>query len=253
MENGHFTLMSSDSDSYGYSEAGAAEDVSRYEKLELREHILKRPESYIGSIQRTAPDLQWIVEGGNLFQREVTFVPGLFKIFDGVLVNAADHAQRNPPTKNIRVTIDELAGSISVWNDGLGIPLKQKYVEKEGTSYWIPEFIFAQLLTSSNFDDTQARTTGGRNGFGAKLANIYSRKFHIDLVSVDEDDDFWSYHQECSDNMETINPPVRRRLTAKSPISPIASAPDANSNESKLVSNRLSGPYISPSDLCERL
>jgi hypothetical protein len=65
IENRHFTLMSSDSSS---SDVEAAEDANHYEKLELREHILKRPENYIGSIQRTAPDMQWVVEEGKFVQ-----------------------------------------------------------------------------------------------------------------------------------------------------------------------------------------
>lgn len=32
-------------------------------------------------------------------------------------------------------------------------------------------------LTSSNYDDDQKKLTGGRNGYGAKLANIYSSEF----------------------------------------------------------------------------
>jgi len=37
-----------------------------------------------------------------------------------------------------------------------------------------------QLLTSSNYDDNEAKVTGGRNGFGAKLANIFSTEFIIE-------------------------------------------------------------------------
>ena len=37
--------------------------------------------------------------------------------------------------------------------------------------------IFGSLYTGSNFDDSQRRTVGGRHGFGAKLANIFSTAF----------------------------------------------------------------------------
>ena len=43
--------------------------------------------------------------------------------------------------------------------------------------FGIPQLIFGELLTSSNYDDSKKRTTGGRNGYGAKLANIFSTKF----------------------------------------------------------------------------
>lgn len=42
--------------------------------------------------------------------------------------------------------------------------------------------IFGHLLTSSNYDDDQEKVTGGRNGFGAKLCNIFSTKFTLETV-----------------------------------------------------------------------
>ena len=39
--------------------------------------------------------------------------------------------------------------------------------------------IFGELLTGSNFDDNEKKITGGRNGYGAKLANIFSTKFTV--------------------------------------------------------------------------
>lgn len=47
---------------------------------------------------------------------------------------------------------------------------------------YAPELIFSNLLTSSNYDDDQKKTTGGRNGYGAKLANIFSTKFIVETA-----------------------------------------------------------------------
>lgn len=66
------------------------------------------------------------------------------------------------------MTIDVENGSISVWNDGKGIPIQ---MHKEHHMY-VPELIFGNLLTGSNFDDNEKKTTGGRNGFGAKVHRI---------------------------------------------------------------------------------
>lgn len=63
------------------------------------------------------------------------------------------------------MTVDAENGSISVWNDGKGIPIQ---MHKEHHMY-VPELVFGNLLTGSNFDDDQKKTTGGRNGFGAKV------------------------------------------------------------------------------------
>ena len=185
-----------------------AEDASKYERLDLREHILKRPENYIGSTQPVTGETQWVIENNKMVTREVTYVPGLYKIFDEVLVNAADNAQRDPPTRTIKVVINQEQGYISVWNDGKGIPVVQKLDEKTNEYIWVPEFIFGHLLTSSNFDDNVRRTTGGRNGFGAKLANIYSTKFVIDIVSTDDEGAYCSYHQEFRNSMAEKDEPV---------------------------------------------
>ena len=42
------------------------------------------------------------------------------------------------------------------------------------------ELIFGHLLTSSNYNDSNNKITGGRNGYGAKLTNIFSEKFTIE-------------------------------------------------------------------------
>ena len=75
----------------------------------------------------------------------------------------------------IKVTIDKKKNSISVWNNGKGIPV---VIHKEHNIY-VPELVFGHLLTSSNYDDSIKKITGGRNGFGAKLTNIFSKKFTI--------------------------------------------------------------------------
>jgi len=46
---------------------------------------------------------------------------------------------------------------------------------------YVPELIFGHLLTSSNYDDNETRFTGGRHGFGAKLTNIFSKRFKIEI------------------------------------------------------------------------
>ena len=46
----------------------------------------------------------------------------------------------------------------------------------------MPELIFGHLLTSSNYNDDQKKITGGRNGYGAKLTNIFSKKFVVETA-----------------------------------------------------------------------
>ena len=65
---------------------------------------------------------------------------------------------------------------IQIWNNGKGIPVEMHKEEK----VYVPALIFGQLLTSSNYDDDERKVTGGRNGYGAKLCNIFSSEFTIE-------------------------------------------------------------------------
>ncbi|KAB8277202.1 DNA topoisomerase [Aspergillus minisclerotigenes] len=149
----------------------------KYQKLTQLEHIIKRPDTYIGSIERTSQQM-WVysTESEGMEFREVSYVPGLYKIFDEIVVNAADNKQNDANMDEIRVTISRETGEISVWNNGRGIPIEMHAKEK----IYVPELIFGHLLTSSNYDDTQQKVTGGRNGFGAKLCNVFSTEFSIE-------------------------------------------------------------------------
>ncbi|XP_040856695.1 DNA topoisomerase 2-alpha isoform X1 [Ochotona curzoniae] len=150
-----------------------------YQKKTQLEHILLRPDTYIGSVELVTQQMWVYDEDVGMNYREVTFVPGLYKIFDEILVNAADNKQRDPKMSCIRVTIDPENNLISIWNNGKGIPVVEHKVEK----MYVPALIFGQLLTSSNYDDDEKKVTGGRNGYGAKLCNIFSTKFTVETAS----------------------------------------------------------------------
>ncbi|CAM9664855.1 unnamed protein product, partial [Discosporangium mesarthrocarpum] len=164
------------------SSRGADDDIpveQRYQKKTQLEHILLRPDTYIGSIEKVTQEM-WVYDAvaDCMVKRMITFVPGLYKIFDEIIVNAADNKQRDDNMGKLKVNIDEENGKISVWNDGKGIPIQ---MHREHGVY-VPELIFGHLLTGSNFDDGQKKTTGGRNGYGAKLANIYSTEFVVETA-----------------------------------------------------------------------
>ncbi|OEH78599.1 DNA topoisomerase [Cyclospora cayetanensis] len=160
----------------------------RYQKKSQLDHILLRPDSYIGSTEKSIQQL-WVMPDGavRMQLKNISFAPGLYKIVDEILVNAADVKAREtegreaPPRGKmtaIKVNVDPAEGMIRVWNDGEGIPVA---IHKEHQVY-VAELIFGQLLTSDNYDDTEARVTGGRNGFGAKLTNIFSSYFEVECA-----------------------------------------------------------------------
>jgi DNA topoisomerase-2 len=162
------------------------------------EHIMKRPDTYIGSVEKTT-DKMWVYNTTTeaMEYRDVTYVPGLYKIFDEILVNAADNKQNDKNMSEIRVTVDRESGEISVRNDGKGIPIE---IHKEHGIY-VPEMIFGHLLTSSNYNDNEAKVTGGRNGYGAKLCNVFSTEFTLETVDSKQKK---KYKQTWTENMSKM-------------------------------------------------
>ncbi|WOK99049.1 DNA topoisomerase 2-like [Canna indica] len=164
-----------------------------YQKKSQLEHILLRPDTYVGSVEKHTQTL-WVFENGEMVNRPVTYVPGLYKIFDEILVNAADNKQRDPSMDSLKVEIDVGANRISIYNNGDGVPVEIHQEER----VYVPELIFGHLLTSSNYDDNVKKTTGGRNGYGAKLTNIFSTEFTIETADGRRQK---KYKQLFSDNM----------------------------------------------------
>ena len=135
-----------------------------YKKKTLHEHILTLPDTYIGSTKPDdLPTFIYDRDDDKIVEDTITYVGGLYKIFDEIIVNARDHTVRDKTCKNIKVDIDRKTGEISVWNDGKGIPVAMSSEYK----VYLPELIFGNLLTSSNYDQ-KGKTVGGKNGLGSK-------------------------------------------------------------------------------------
>ncbi|XP_059898643.1 DNA topoisomerase 2-beta isoform X1 [Gadus macrocephalus] len=174
-----------------------------YQKKTQLEHILLRPDTYIGSVEPVTQQLWVFDEDVGMNLREITYVPGLYKIFDEILVNAADNKQRDKHMTTIKINIDPESNTISVWNNGKGIPV----VEHKDEKMYVPALIFGHLLTSSNYDDEQKKVTGGRNGYGAKLCNIFSTKFTVETACKEYKH---SFKQTWQNNMtKTAEPKIK--------------------------------------------
>lgn len=198
--------------------ATSVSETEKYQKLTPHEHILRRPDTYIGSTQPVT-EYMWVFDTDTqrLVQRSTTYVPGLYKIFDEILVNAADNKQRCPTMSKMEITLDPATGVIGVLNDGDGIPVEMHDKEQ----CYIPELIFGHLLTGSNFDDKEAKTTGGRNGYGAKLANIFSTEFTIETVCRGQ-----KFRQTYTDNMRQKTPAKVTKATTKKDYTKVTFTPD---------------------------
>nr|NVI79299.1 topoisomerase 2 [Cucujiformia] len=118
-------------------------------------------------------------------------------------VNAADNKQRDPKMDCIKIEINADANTISVYNNGRGIPV----VMHKEENMFVPTMIFGHLLTSSNYNDDEEKVTGGRNGYGAKLCNIFSTKFTVETASKEYKKQF---KQSWADNMtKTTDPKIK--------------------------------------------
>jgi DNA topoisomerase II len=172
-----------------------------YKKMTQREHVLHRSGMYIGSINKTIEEMWVFDDTTNLMKKKmVEFTPGFLKIFDEILTNALDHSARDATVDKIKVDLDQSSGEITVWNNGTGIPV---VIHKEHNIY-IPELIFGNLLSSSNYNDNDVRTGAGTNGLGSKVTSIYSKRFVVETVdSVNN----LKFIQEYSDNMSIIGKP----------------------------------------------
>ena len=163
--------------------------ASKYVKLSHEKHILELPDTYIGDVEQTNINT-WVFnrDDERMIRKDLAYVPGLYKIFDEILVNTIDQVTRLQQNldnleniyqvKNIKIDIDVDSNIISVFNDGNGIDV----VKFNNTKIYIPELIFGHLLTSSNYDKSQKKIVGGKNGYGAKLANIFSTEFVVETV-----------------------------------------------------------------------
>ena len=203
-----------------------SEEVIKYDH---KEHVLKVSDTYVGSVEPTSEEHYILVNkktenSGNetdenneesspelmMKKSNITFTPGEYKIFDEIVVNCVDQVVRTNqkiregdasqiPVKNIKINFDREEGFISVMNDGEGIPVKIHGKEK----IYIPELIFGHLLTSANYEKKN-KTTGGKNGYGAKLANIFSLKFVVETIDHRTGK---KYIQEFTDNMSNVGKP----------------------------------------------
>ncbi|KAF7085409.1 hypothetical protein CFC21_088844 [Triticum aestivum] len=211
-------LKSSSSHNSAAGDAAGKTIEEMYQKKTQLEHILLRPDTYVGSIEKHTATL-WVYEDGAMVNRPVTYVPGLYKIFDEILVNAADNKQRDPSMDSLKVDIDVEGCCISIYNNGDGVPVEIHQEEK----IYVPELIFGNLLTSSNYDDNERKTTGGRNGYGAKLANIFSTEFVIETADGRRQK---RYKQVFSENMGKKSEPEIKKCKQSENWTKVTFKPD---------------------------
>jgi len=215
------------------TEPATAEETeisSKYQKKTDKQHILDNPNMYIGSTEKIDSTL-WIFneQTQKMLLKQVEYIPALYKLFDEVLVNSRDHvvrmiqstAENKQPVTYIKVNITDVettGGTITLTNDGDGIDI----IKHTEYGIYIPELVFANLRTSTNYNKEEKRTVGGVNGIGVKLVFIWSSYAKIETVDHRRK---LKYTQEFRDNLNEITPPKIVAYSGK-PYTKITFRPD---------------------------
>lgn len=147
-------------------------DLTKYQKLSEREHVLQRAGMYIGAIQ-TKTESCFVPVNDKMEEQTLSYSPALLKMVDEIISNSVDEHIRSGKVTRIDVDLYPLTGEIKISDNG-GIPVK-KHPEY---NQYIPSMIFGELRTGSNFSDDE-RFSAGLNGLGSKLTSIFSQEFTV--------------------------------------------------------------------------
>lgn len=195
----------------------------RFKLLTPIEHVLKRPGRYLGSVKPHSADC-WVnaVENGEptakMVRSNVTWNPGLLKMFDEIISNSVDHSKR-PEGKHldtIKVEIDRVSGTMSIYDNG-GIP-----VQLHGDhGIYVPTLIFGHLLSGENFDDESDTVVTGQNGEGSSLTNIFSSTFMVETCDGKK-----KFKQTWTENMMKVTNPTIIDVDSDKGFTKITFTPD---------------------------
>ena len=207
----------------------SSELSTKYQQKTDKQHILDNPDTYIGSVEEIDSNV-WVLneEGNKIIEKNIKYIPGLFKLFDEGIVNCRDHVVRmsqaianntenSLPVTNIEISVQE-DGTITMMNDGNGIDVAEHPEHK----IWIPEMIFGHLRTSTNYDKNEKKIVGGKNGFGFKLVLIWSSYGSVETVDHIRG---LKYKQEFKNNLDEICKPSITKCKTK-PYTKITFRPD---------------------------
>jgi DNA topoisomerase-2 len=203
--------------------------ANKYQQKTDKQHILDNPDTYIGSVEQVDTDV-WILNdsGDKIIQKNIRYIPGLYKLFDEGVVNCRDHVIRMQqavskntpnaiPVSYIDISIQD-DGTIVMMNDGNGIDVAMHPEHK----MWIPEMIFGHLRTSTNYDKSEKKIVGGKNGFGFKLALIWSTIGSIETIDHVRG---LKYSQTFKKNLDEICAPEITKCKTK-PYTKVTFTPD---------------------------
>jgi DNA topoisomerase-2 len=150
------------------------------------EHVYRVPDTYVGSI---APDPReefiFDLEAMKQVYASISISRAIERLFLEVLSNAGDNTIQSlymgMDPGSIEIAMD--SHWVTIRNGGAPIPIEK---HKDFPTEWTPVIIFGRLRVSSNYEVEIDRVGAGRNGFGAKLANIFSKVFRVTCANAEQ-------------------------------------------------------------------
>ena len=199
--------------------------LSDYQQKTEKQHILENPDTYTGSIENVSGPM-YVYKENKIQSADIEYNPALYKLFDEAIVNCADHYIRtkkrkdsDPTTECVSsINVEIKDNMITMTNNGDGIDIEMHPVLK----MYIPQMIFTELRTSTNYNKDEKKITGGKNGFGVKLVFIWSKWGKIETVDAKRG---LKYVQEFENNLDIIHKPKITECKKK-PYTTIQFLPD---------------------------
>ncbi len=151
--------------------------INDIKKLDAKEHILKYPDAFLGSvIKSTVPRLCYHPKDG--LKYITGYTSAAVRCFKEVIDNSLDAAIRIKFKKGTNIKVSFNNKGFVVEDDGHGVPIK--FNEKE--NMWSPQLAFSEERAGSNFE-VDERSTVGMYGVGVFAVNVVSTS--LELITCD--------------------------------------------------------------------
>lgn len=165
--------------------------MAKMKTLTSVEHILVRPNLWIGSVSPSEKETWVLNEDDTISFKKISYTEGLLKICNEAIDNSVDVGIKTNWEKSTKIDITITKDTFTCEDNGTGIP-----VEKNENGEWVPVIATCVPMSGTNFEED--RNSIGANGVGIKAANIFSKKF--ECVTCDGKG---KLKIVCTDNLST--------------------------------------------------
>ena len=171
--------------------------MEEIKKKSHREHILERPNMYIGASNEVETE-EYILSDNRIQKQTVKCIPGLLKIINEIIDNSVDIAIKTGFKGCNQVSVKMTDTEVIVEDNGPGIA-----VTKNADNEYLPLVCWGYAMAGSNFDNDPERKNLGLNGLGAYCTNVWSTEF-----TGISDDGNKRYTVKFKDNAKTFKESV---------------------------------------------